>query len=158
MQDMALPLAQPKRRGRASRPSPDEVTPGPPRVAFPAQGPATAPLPVPAGARTEDIDAWPTQTTAPKPEDSTDDLPDEKTRIGVPAYEAKAKMATEAQSTPALEETPLRASQAVRVVVWRTPDGVRVAPHGTHVAAITVDAVLVALEPSADLAAWLSRK
>jgi hypothetical protein len=47
-------------------------------------------------------------------------------------------------------------SQAVRVVVWRDPNGVHVAPAGTVVSSITVDAVLVALEPNADLTAWLS--
>jgi hypothetical protein len=49
-------------------------------------------------------------------------------------------------------------SQAVRVVVWRDASGVHVAPAGTVVSAIKVDAVLVALEPSADLTAWLSQK
>jgi hypothetical protein len=52
----------------------------------------------------------------------------------------------------------LRPSQALRVVVWRAVDGVHVAPQGTRVAAISIDAVLVALDPSADLAAWLSGK
>lgn len=50
----------------------------------------------------------------------------------------------------------IRTSQAVRVVVWRDSNGVHVAPAGTVVSAITVDAVLVALEPNADLTAWLS--
>jgi hypothetical protein len=49
-------------------------------------------------------------------------------------------------------------SQAVRVVVWRDANGVHVAPAGTVVSAITVDAMLVALEPSADLTAWLTQK
>jgi hypothetical protein len=49
-------------------------------------------------------------------------------------------------------------SQAVRVVVWRDAAGVHVAPAGTVVSAITVDAVLVALEPNADLTAWLSQR
>ncbi len=158
MQDMAVPLQQPRRRGR-SRPAAEELTPLSPPV---APAPASRPLPVPASARTDDIDAWPTQTKLPHDEgdpDDTHDAPDEKTRIGVPAYEASAKMATEAQSTPSLdEEPPLRAAQAIRVVVWRTAEGVRVAPHGTQVNAITVDAVLVALDPGADLVAWLSGK
>jgi hypothetical protein len=93
--------------------------------------------------------------------------PDEKTRIGVPAYEASAKLATETTSEesppPVLSAAPhgpadslLRPSQAMRVVVWRAVDGVHVAPQGTRVAAISVDAVLVALDPGTDLAAWLS--
>jgi hypothetical protein len=46
----------------------------------------------------------------------------------------------------------------MRVIVWRGPDGVHVAPQGTTVSAITVDALLVALDPSADLASWLVKK
>ncbi len=57
------------------------------------------------------------------------------------------------QHDPAIQTT-----QAVRVVVWRDASGVHVAPAGTVVSAITVDAVLVALEPSADLTAWLTQK
>jgi hypothetical protein len=47
--------------------------------------------------------------------------------------------------------------QAVRVIVWRDNNGVHVAPAGTVVSAITVDAVLVALEPNTDLTAWLTQ-
>ncbi len=57
-----------------------------------------------------------------------------------------------------LNDAELITSQAVRVVVWRDAHGVQVAPAGTIVSAITVDAVLVALEPNADLTAWLSQK
>jgi hypothetical protein len=49
-------------------------------------------------------------------------------------------------------------TQAVRVVVWRDGNGVHVAPQGTVVSAITVDAVLVALDSNADLTAWLTQK
>jgi hypothetical protein len=48
-------------------------------------------------------------------------------------------------------------TQAVRVVVWRDASGVHVAPAGTVVSAIKVDAVLVALDSAADLTAWLSK-
>jgi hypothetical protein len=51
---------------------------------------------------------------------------------------------------------PIVPSQAVRVVMWQDADGVHVAPAGTVVSAITVDAMLVALDPSADLSAWLA--
>ena len=44
---------------------------------------------------------------------------------------------------------------ANRITLWRDQDGVRVAPAGTTVAAISVDAMLVALDPTADLSAWL---
>jgi hypothetical protein len=49
----------------------------------------------------------------------------------------------------------LRFSQAVRVIVWKDANGVHVAPHGTVVSAITVDAMLVALDELADLSSWL---
>jgi hypothetical protein len=115
-------------------------------------------------ARPEAMDRWPTQ---PIIGDDLMDPPDEKTRIGVPAYEASARLAsepTEGSAAPRPYEPhagpglTLRPSQALRVVVWRAADGVHVAPQGTRVAAISVDAVLVALDPSADLAAWLSGK
>lgn len=47
------------------------------------------------------------------------------------------------------------ATQAVRVLLWRDAEGVHVAPSGTVVSAIAVDAILVALSPSVDLSAWL---
>jgi hypothetical protein len=56
------------------------------------------------------------------------------------------------------EDRALRASQAVRVVVWRAADGLHVAPRGTRVSAISVDAILVALDPLTDLAGWLADK
>lgn len=49
-------------------------------------------------------------------------------------------------------------TQAIRVVVWRDGNGVHLAPEGTVVSAIKVSAVLVALEPNADLTAWLSER
>lgn len=49
----------------------------------------------------------------------------------------------------------LQASQAFHVVLWKDARGVHVAPSGTVVSAITVDAILIALDPSADLSAWL---
>lgn len=51
---------------------------------------------------------------------------------------------------------PLATSQAVRVVLWHDAAGVHVAPAGTVVSAITIDAMLVALSPDADLASWLA--
>lgn len=90
--------------------------------------------------------------------DDLADPPEEKTRIGVPAYQAGAMAAADAPVSPKVADPSLRPTQAMRVIVWRGPDGVRVAPYGTHVAAIAVDALLVALNPAADLAAWLSKK
>jgi hypothetical protein len=120
------------------------------RETVPAEVPEILPLP----AHTEEMDAWPTQSLAGEDLDA----PDEKTRIGVPAYEASAKLASEAYAPSGRADPALRPSQALRVVVWRAPDGVHVAPQGTRVAAITVDAVLVSLDPATDLAAWLSGK
>lgn len=146
-------------RRRRSRPPIEETTPPVPVVMPP---PPPTPMPetprsdqLPAAARVEEMDAWPTQSLMG---DDLGDPPDEKTRIGVPAYEASARLATEASLAAPLQDPALRPAQALRVVVWRGADGVRVAPVGTRVGAITVEAVLVALDPAADLAAWLSGK
>jgi len=68
---------------------------------------------------------------------------------------------TEAQTTSSFH-TEARSSraafQAVHVVVWRDSHGVYVAPAGTLVPGVTIDAMLVSLEPGVDLAAWFSRK
>jgi hypothetical protein len=128
-----------KKRSRNSKPSADETQ----------QGPQTSRHPSVA----EEIDAWPTQTL------SGDDFDDDAqhTRIGTPAYRETAKKAS--ARPPAMGAPgPLVMSQAVRVIVWREPDGVHVAPAGTQVTAISVEAVLVAMDPGADLAAWLSNK
>jgi len=102
-----------------------------------------------------DMDAWPTQATGRGRGDlSYEDEP--KTRIGAPAYtDAPAYLEAHDRVTAIPGDRP---SQAVRVIVWRAADGVHVAPHGTTVSAISVDAMLVALDPNADLYAWLSGK
>jgi hypothetical protein len=61
-------------------------------------------------------------------------------------------------ATASVHDPGIQTSQAVRVVVWRDGSGVHIAPAGTIVSSITIDAVLVALEPSADLTAWLSQR
>lgn len=76
-----------------------------------------------------------------------------------PPTTASAPVAAPAAERSAVQHDPqIRTSQAVRVVVWRDSSGVHIAPAGTVVSAITVDAVLVALEPHADLTAWLSQR
>jgi len=171
-----LPAPHPpegRRARRASRPAAEETAPRtavvtPQTEALPFPERETRPIDLSATAQTstqtEEMDRWPTQSLLG---DDLADPPDEKTRIGVPAYEASAKLATEATESsmtplaPAvqLSQGPvIRSSQAIRVVVWRAADGVHVAPQGTRVAAISVDAVLVSLDPAADLAAWLSNK
>lgn len=57
-----------------------------------------------------------------------------------------------------VHDPEIQTSQAVRVVVWRDGNGVHIAPAGTVVSSITIDAVLVVLEPTADLTAWLSQR
>jgi hypothetical protein len=47
------------------------------------------------------------------------------------------------------------ALRATRVVIWRTSEGVHIAPHGAAVSAIALSAVLVTLDPNVDLDAWL---
>jgi hypothetical protein len=140
------PSPPPKRRGRASKPAVEEVKTPPSPPVVKAAPPVPFPLP-----GTDEMDAWPTQSLSGDEFDAP-----EATRIGTPAYAEGAKRVS--HPPPAPPGVSLRASQAVRVVVWRGPDGVHVAPYGTTVTAISVEAVLVALDPAADLAAWLSGK
>ena len=160
-----------KKRNRASRPSPDETAP----VTLPIPSvTATAPFP----AMNDANAAWQAQQLANHELDDDDD--DQYTRIGTPAYTESAQKASarpppiaagapppipspKPQPQPQPQATPvapvgIKSSQAVRVVVWRAADGVHVAPAGTTVAAISVEAFLVAIDPSADLTAWLSNK
>jgi hypothetical protein len=125
-----------RKRARSSRPAPEETS---------QLAPLTARAP-----NVDAMDAWPTQSITDDDEDG------EHTRIGEPAYNESAQRASARPPAPAA--IPLVQSQALRVVVWRGPDGVRVAPAGTQVSAITVEAVLVALDPGTDLAAWLGNK
>jgi len=107
---------------------------------------------------TDDVD-WPTDSH---------ELPvfgTERTRIGAVAYQPAAPDSTRVLTLPLETKTAeppasreLQSSQAVRVIVWRDAAGVHVAPAGTTVTAITVDAMLVAMDPGADLSAWLSQK
>jgi hypothetical protein len=133
-----------KKRARLSKPASEEVAP------------ATVAPPITArhGGAGEDLDAWPTQSLM------GDDFDDDSqhTRIGTPAYREGAQRASARPAALPPVLAPLVMSQAVRVVVWRGADGVHVAPAGTQVAAIGVEAILVATDPLADLAAWLSNK
>jgi hypothetical protein len=85
----------------------------------------------------------------PQPRGSRPNL-EQETRASRPSYTNESRIAARGPAQ--------KPSQAVRVVVWREADGVHVAPHGTTVTAISVDALLVALDPSADLFAWLTNK
>ena len=136
-------VPEPRRRGR-SKPAPEEIAP-------PAPPPPIVHEPV--STTTDEMDSWPTQSLS-----GDDDFDDDKerTRIGAPAYQETVLRASE--RPPAAPVQPeLSSTQAIRVVVWRAADGVHVAPYGTTVNAIGVDAMLVALDPAADLTAWLTK-
>jgi hypothetical protein len=85
----------------------------------------------------DDLDDWPTQALA---QDELASL-GENTRPGAMHGEVLGNV-----------------TQAMKVVVWQAPDGLRVSPAGTLVNAISMEAILVALDPSTDLAAWLAQK
>jgi hypothetical protein len=88
-----------------------------------------------------------------------DDELEEKTRVGALRYRTTAELPPERSSREKLDpDTELQVSQAVRVVVWRAIDGVHIAPKGARVGALTVEAVLVAIDGSTDLGAWLKGK
>ena len=85
------------------------------------------------------------------------DQGDRKTAMSVPIPVLAAAPPARAPAST-VHDPEIQTSQAVRVVVWRDGSGVHVAPAGTVVSSITIDAVLVVLEPSADLTAWLSQR
>ncbi len=96
---------------------------------------------------TNEADAWPTEANV-----DLDSLGEvygtERTRIGAAPYKPEPQDET---------QPSFRASQAVRVVVWRGGGGeLRIAPFGTRVSAVTIEALLVAPGPDVDLLAWLS--
>jgi hypothetical protein len=113
-------------------------------------------------------DKSPTQNIVHDSPDVTMDDGDRKTTVGVVAPSVTQQRAAPAslppraapRATPSIvpHDDSIKTSQAIRVVVWRDANGVHVAPEGTVVSAIKIDAMLVALEPTADLTAWLSRK
>ncbi len=136
-----------KRQSRKSIPPKDEdrtdteIAQPPPSAKDPrSQMPTTPP--------TSEADAWPTESMGGN---EFAGLEAERTRVGEPFYSSA--------STPSgAPLTRIPTSQAVRVIVWRDANGVHLAPAGTTVTAITVDAMLVALDTTADLSAWLSKK
>jgi hypothetical protein len=88
-----------------------------------------------------------------------DDEVEEKTRVGALRYRTTAELPPERSSRDKMDtDSELQVSQAVRVVVWRAADGVHVAPKGSRVGALTVEALLVAIDGSTDLGAWLKGK
>jgi hypothetical protein len=123
--------------------------------------------------RKRSVDEWDRSPTQNIGGDSSIDDGDRKTTVGAPPARVVAPSVTQQRAAPASMPPPraqraspsigphddsIKTSQAIRVVVWRDANGVHVAPEGTVVSAIKIDAMLVALEPTADLTAWLSRK
>lgn len=101
----------------------------------------------------QDAESWPTESMDGEALDKLHEQEQvygtERTRIGQPAYRPS--------DPPPGQVAPFKASQAVHVIVWRDADGrLRVAPRGTTVSAVTIEALLVAPSPDVDLLAWLS--
>ncbi len=78
--------------------------------------------------------------------------------LGAPLAPAPVPLPSARPPQSTIHDPAIQTSQAVRVVVWRDANGVHVAPAGTVVSSITIDAVLVVLEEGADLTAWLSQR
>ena len=168
---------KPRRSTIPPPPTEDPVPTVAERPSPPSSPPPSSRGTEPHAATSAEIDAWPTQALEG---DALSGLADEMTRIGTPAFvdderpppsvapppaQIRPSQAPQAALRPSQSppmrpsQAPgMRPSQAMRVIVWRGPDGVHVAPQGTTVSAITVDALLVALDPSADLASWLVKK
>ncbi|MBX3185462.1 MAG: hypothetical protein KF819_00550 [Labilithrix sp.] len=105
-------------------------------------------------------DASPTQNlTGDDMDHMTSDGDRKTTAIAVPhVVNAAPAQAPVRAPTQTVHDPEIQTSQAVRVVVWRDANGVHVAPEGTVVSSITIEAVLVVLEPGVDLTAWLSQR
>ena len=160
-----------RRRARASKPAFEELT-RTSRTASPsiektdAHGKPlatdTEPPPPPSQSEprsslpstTDEIDQWPTQSLS---NEELTSLTDDR-EVRETGALTQLEVSRGASSSRKALEPGLPTSQAMRVVVWRSVDGVHVAPAGTRVSAITIDAMLVAIDPSADLAAWLVKK
>ncbi len=161
----AVPSKRPATESRRrSKPSPEELTrgaagenePSPASISIAPPSAAIGEVPrTSLPSNTDEIDQWPTQSLSNEELTNLTDNRDPPARngSGINLEKSRGPLA----SRMALEAI-VPTSQAMRVVVWRSVDGVHVAPAGTRVSAITIDAMLVAIDPSADLAAWLSKK
>jgi hypothetical protein len=130
---------------RKSRPDKDEIAakpaPAAPPIVPQPQGRTRSP------STTEEWDMFPTQNLAADELDKTA----EKMRVEPnPAFAESPRVV----SAPPPGVIPT--SQAIRVVIWQDGNGVHVAPAGTVVSAISLEAMLVSLDPATDLAAWLA--
>jgi hypothetical protein len=102
----------------------------------------------------DDAESWPTESMGGEELDELHKNEQQvygtqRTRIGQPAYRPS--------EPPPGQKVEFRASQAVHVILWRDAEGhLRVAPRGTTVSAVTIEALLVAPNADVDLLAWLS--
>jgi hypothetical protein len=103
---------------------------------------------------------WDASTTQNLSGDEMDHMSygDRKTAMSVPLPPPMVVPPPVRPPSSTVHDPEIQTSQAVRVVVWRDGNGVHVAPAGTVVSSITIDAVLVVLEPGVDLTAWLSQR
>ena len=152
------------RARRRSRPEPD------PTVVRRLEDLVAATAPAPASPREKSAAEWdasPTQNLTGEEMDHMSAEGDRKTTAfalhvpplapeDVPARVPERPPVRAPQAT--VHDPEIQTTQAVRVVVWRDASGVHVAPAGTVVSSITIDAVLVVLEQGADLTAWLSQR
>jgi len=106
----------------------------------------------------EEWDASPTQNLTGEEMDLMNSEGDRKTAFAMPGARPASVPPAARPTVATVHDPEIQTSQAVRVVVWRDGTGVHIAPAGTVVSSITIDAVLVVLEPSADLTAWLSQR
>jgi hypothetical protein len=97
----------------------------------------------------------PAPDTRPRHLSATDEMDDWPTQA---IQQDELAFLGESTRPGATYEVPGNVTQAMKVVVWQTPEGLRVSPAGTLVNAISMEAMLVALDPSTDLAAWLAQK
>lgn len=89
---------------------------------------------------------WPTQTNS-KSSDAV--------RAEVERVRRASAAPPPADATLVPDPNAPQPTQALRVTLLRTADGIRIVPYGSKVQAMSLDAILVALDPSTDLAAWI---
>ncbi len=145
--------------------SPAALRPSNPPISNPPAANPISEIPptrIPSGGPPRDLRGSEERVTAvhaPIPREDDDDW-EEDTDTANKSLSITASVEAAPDSSPvdltALEAPKLKTSQAVRVVLWRDGSGVHIAPHGTVVSAITIDAMVVAIHPDADLASWLS--
>lgn len=89
----------------------------------------------------------------------SNDAADEKTRVRPARFRSGPEPPHDRPIRERLDnDGGLQVAQAIRVVLWRGPDGVHVAPRGTRVGPLAVEAVLVGVDSGTDLFALFHGK